>query len=286
MKVLRSVIGLSTLIVILFSLEANVSSCKKQVITDTVFIKDTIHTKDTVHIIDSVNCNCYDLSDGLVAYYNFNNGTLNDSSGNNNTIVFNNAVKTTDRFGKANNAYLFNGTSSYMQVKNSPSLNPGNITIAAIVKLSGFYPGKCHGNQIIQKGTVDQLPGVYSLRVTDLHTDCAITADTSKEEISGFYGDYGHASSVVDSADYVRTNKWINVVYTFDGVQSKIYVDGILKWTTTSNALFTSNSNDIFIGRAESSEYPYWFNGIIDEVRIYNKALCAAAVKQLYGLKN
>src|ERR1700712_613024 len=106
MKVLRSVIGLSTLIVILFSLEANFASCKKQVITDTVFIKDTIHTKDTVHVIDSVNCGCYDLTDGLVAYYNFNNGTLNDSSGNGNHIIFSNAVKTTDRFGRAKNAYL------------------------------------------------------------------------------------------------------------------------------------------------------------------------------------
>lgn len=286
MKVLRSVAALGVFIVILFSLGANFSSCKKQVITDTVFIKDTINTKDTIHIIDSVNCNCYDLSDGLVAYYNFNNGTLNDSSGNNNAIVFNNAVKTTDRNGNANNAYLFNGTSSYMQVKSSATLNPSNITLSAIVKLNGFYPGKCHGNQILQKGTVDQDPGVYSLRVTDLYTDCAITADTAKEEIGGFYGDYGSSSNVYDTADYIKTNRWVNVVYTFDGKQSKIYIDGQLKRTTIANAVFTATSEDLFIGRAESSEYPYWFNGVIDDVRIYNKALCAGAVKQLYSLKN
>ncbi|MEP7277834.1 MAG: LamG domain-containing protein [Bacteroidota bacterium] len=286
MKVFRSVVGISILVVILCSLEANLSSCKKQVITDTLIIKDTITIRDTVHITDSSTCNCYDLSDGLVAYYNFNDGTLNDSSGNNNHIIFNNAVKTADRFGRANNAYVFNGTSSYMQVKSNETLNPVNITLSAIVKLNGFYPAKCHGNQILQKGTKDQDPGVYSLRVTDQYTDCAITADISKEEMGGFYGDYGHSSNVFDSSNYVQTNKWINVVYTFDGKQSKIYIDGQLKRVTTTGAIFTATSEDLFIGRAESTEYPYWFNGVIDDVRIYNKALCAGAVKQLSTLKN
>ena len=110
--------------------------------------------KDTIRIVDSSNCSCYDLTDGLVAYYNFNNGSLKDSSGKGNHISFSNAVKTTDRFGTANNAYLFNGTGSYMQVPNSASLNrEGVITLMAILKMNGFYNGACHGNQIFQKGT-------------------------------------------------------------------------------------------------------------------------------------
>jgi Concanavalin A-like lectin/glucanases superfamily len=281
MKVVRSVVGLSCLIVILASLGTNLSSCTKETIK-TVHDTLTLVVKDTVRITDSV----YNLNDGLVAYYNFNSGSLSDSSGYNNNIVFNNAVKTADRFGNANNAYLFNGTSSYMQVKNNVSLNTGNITLTAIVKLNGFYPGKCHGNEILQKGTVDQNQGVYFLRVTDRFNDCVLTADTSKEELGGSYGDYGSSGNVFDSANYIRTNKWMNIVYTFDGKQSKIYIDGQLKRTNTGNAIFNSNANDLFIGRAESSEYPYWFNGIIDEVRIYNRALSAASVKQLNSLKN
>jgi Concanavalin A-like lectin/glucanases superfamily len=287
MKVLRSVIGLFTLIIVLFSIGTDFSSCKKT-ITDTVkvIVRDTVRTTDTLHITDSINCGCYDLTDGLIAYYNFNGGTLNDSSGNNNAIIFNNAVKTSDRFGTANNAYLFNGTSSYMQVKNSASLNPTSITLAAIVKLNGFYPGNCHGNQIMQKGTVDQDQGVYSLRISDLYNDCAVTADTTKEEAGGFYGDYGNSSSVFDSSAYIRTNQWLYLVYTYDGAESKIYVNGVLKKVIDATAMFTPNSDDLFIGRAESSQYPYWFNGIIDDIRIYNKALCAGAVKQLSLLNN
>ena len=173
MKFEKSVLGILTLFILLFSVETNFSSCQKEVLTDTLYIRDTINIKDTVHIVDSINCSCYDLTDGLVAYYNFNNGSLHDSSGKNNNIIFSNATKTSDRFGNAQNAYLFNGTSSYMRVSNSTSLNPkGAITLMGIVKMNGFYTGLCHANQIFQKGTVDQDQGVYSLRVSYITSDC------------------------------------------------------------------------------------------------------------------
>ncbi len=285
MKKISSVIGVAAVVLFFVTLQAGFSSCKKEVVRDTLYIKDTIRIKDTVHVVDSSNCSCYNLSDGLVAYYNFNNGNLNDSSGNNNNIVFSNAVKTTDRFGRANNAYLFNGSSNYMQVKNSSSLNPSNITISAFVRLNGFYAGKCHGNQILQKGTVDQEQGVYALRVTDLYNDCAIAADTSKEQAGGFFGDYGASSGAYDSS-FTHTGRWIHLVYTYDGHQSKLYVDGKLKITINSTATFSPGVKDVFIGRAESSLYPYWFNGVMDDIRIYNKALCEAAIKQLYSVNN
>ena len=112
-----------------------VTSCEKEIIRDTIIVTDTLVIKDTLTLIDTV---CYDLKDGLVAWYNFNGGTLKDSSGKDNHINFNNATLTTDRFGKPNNAYLFNGTSSYMSVPNSTSLNPSLISIVAMVKRKEF----------------------------------------------------------------------------------------------------------------------------------------------------
>jgi len=285
MKVVRRALSILVLTVVLFSIGSNFSSCKK-----TVYVHDTVTTTiqktDTVKIVDSSICNC-SLTDSLVAWYNFNGGSLKDSSGKGNHISFNNATKTVDRFGRANNAYLFDGSSSYMQVPNSPSLNPkGLITIMAIVKLNGFYGGACHGNQVLQKGTVDQTQGVYSLRVSDIVNDCAVKADTSKETALGFYGDYGFASGATNSADYTHTGKWMTLVYTYDGVQSRFYVNGVLKGLSNTTAVFNANNNDLFIGRAESGIYPYWWNGVIDEIRIYNRALCEKAVQQLSNLSN
>ncbi|MEP6726992.1 MAG: LamG domain-containing protein [Bacteroidota bacterium] len=280
MKVLRSVIGLSCLIVILFSLGTNFSSCKKEVITDTVFIKDT------VHIIDSSTCSCYNLNDSLVAYYNFNNGTLNDSSGKGNHIILNNnAVKTADRFGRANNAYLFNGIDSYMKVANSSSLNPANgISIMATIKVNTFNSTNCVTNQVVGKGWNDFINGFYAMRFYST-VGCQNTVDTSKEVFYGSYGDLNTRSSDYDN-NYIHSNKWYNVVYTSGDGASKIYIDGVLKSTVPSSATsFTANTQELYIGKHGDPQYAYLFSGAIDEIRIYNKVLCAAAVAQLYATK-
>lgn len=279
MKVLRSVIALAALVIVLFSIGTNFSSCKKEIERDTVIIKDT------VRIADSSSCSCYDLTDGLVAYYNFNNGTLNDSSGNNNHIILNNgAVKTADRYGRANNAYLFDGTSSYMKVANSVSLNPSKaITLMASIKINGYYSANCVTNQVFGKGWNDYINGFYVMRFTST-VGCNSVVDTSKELFYGAYGDLGGRASAGDS-NYIKSNRWYNVVYTYaDGV-ADLYVDGVLKKSVAQAAVLTPNDQELYIGKHGDPAYPYSFNGVIDEIRIYNKALCAAAVKQLYNTK-
>ena len=61
------------------------------------------------------------LDSGLVAYYPFN-GNANDESSNNNHGTEMGAILTSDRFGNDSAAYEFNGTSSYISIPNSPTL--------------------------------------------------------------------------------------------------------------------------------------------------------------------
>jgi hypothetical protein len=42
------------------------------------------------------------------------------------------------------------------------------------------------------------------------------------------------------------------------------------------------NKEDLFLGKKDNEQYPYWFNGVIDEIRIYNKALTFDEVTELY----
>lgn len=278
-------LSLLPVIGLLFFTQANLSSCQKQIITDTVVIKDTVVVRDTVKITDTVSC--YNLKDSLVAYYNFNGGNLNDSSGYNNQIVFNNALKTADRFGRANNAYLFDGKTNFMKVLNSASLNPQRISMVAMVKFHGFYRGPCHGNQIFKKGFQDQENGIYGLRASVANTPCNGPVDTTKEQITGYYGNNQSSSVGIGyGTDFIKPNVWMTVVFTYDGVQAKMYVDGKLKESLTRTVPFTPNTFDLFIGRAERPDFPYWFNGVIDEIRIYKKALCDGEVKELSNLKN
>jgi Concanavalin A-like lectin/glucanases superfamily len=287
MKLLYSISGTILIYLVFFAGSTQIAGCAKSTVqhdttiktvtitdtvTKTVTVRDTLTLKDTV----------YTLTDGMVAYYNFNGGNLNDSSGHNNNIAFNNALPAADRFGVSNNAYSFDGAASYMRVPNSASLNPATgITIFAIVKVNGFYKGPCHINQIVGKGAPDDVLGYYVLRFDDAGlidgSGCSVAADTTKEFFYGSYGDntpYGNATGAVnDSFPFIHPGEWANVVFTYNGTVSKVYLNGALLATYTKSVTFTANTQDLYIGKTESSIFPYYFNGIIDEIRIYNKAI-------------
>lgn len=284
------IISVSTLLFVLFfSTTTQFTACTKDVETDTLVVRDTLTIRDTLTVRDTVlvDCNCYDLKDGLVAWYNFKGGNLNDSSGENNHITFNNASKTADRFGNANGAYLFDGSSSYMKVANSASLNPvGAITLSAVVKVSGFYDGICKSNQILGKSSSnDHVNGFYALRFGNI--DCTAPLDVTKEWFHGAYGDNAsqNTGSAASDTSFIKTGVWYHVVYTYENGVSKVYVNGELKGRREKVVTFTPNNADLYIGRHIDAQYPYLFNGVVDEIRIYKKVLCYGEVKQLYRLK-
>ena len=215
---------------------------------------------------------------------------MKDSSGNNNDIVFNSAVSTTDRFGKANNAYLFNGNSSYMKVNNSASLNPELISIMAVVKPNGFYTGPCHANNILAKGWPDFANGFYTLRISNSDNPCNSPTDPNKEYFLASFGDngnpYGSAAGAFADTVIIKTNQWYNVVYTYDGNVSRLYINGFLKDVRIKAATTVGNSQEIFIGKHGDPQFPYWFNGVMDEIRIYRKVLTQDHVTELNKLKS
>ena len=72
------------------------------------------------------------------------------------------------------------------------------------------------------------------------------------------------------------------MVYTYDGNVSKLYINDKLAIADTIGAVsFNPNKNYLYLGKSENDNYPYNFYGVIDEVRIYNRALSAAEVTGL-----
>ena len=119
MKLLKIALTVMSIYFLITLTGSSITSCSKTItvhdttiknIHDTTIrnIHDTTikHIHDTTTVIDSI----WNITNGLVAWYNFNGGNLNDSSGHNNNIIFNNAIPTFDRLGNAGNAYLFDGT--------------------------------------------------------------------------------------------------------------------------------------------------------------------------------
>lgn len=220
------------------------------------------------------------LKQGLQAYYPFN-GNANDESGNNNHPFLNNATITSDRFGKPNSAYHFNGVYQFMRIKNNPSLNFKNqITISAWVRPTGFYYDICHASQILSKGGGNYNPGNYALRFDDAlyssGTGCSGTlCDTLHQNFRGtgtVLSPYG--------GDFIKKGKWYNVLYTNDGDTAKLYVDCELKYAVYFPETFTNNE-DLFFGKSDDELFPFWLNADLDDIRIYNRALNANEIFSL-----
>ncbi len=227
------------------------------------------------------------LNLGLVLYLPFNGNTL-DASGNGNNATNFGATLTTDQWGNPNSAYLFNGTSNYMEVANSATINftNGIYSVYALVKPQGFYNGLCHGNDIIDKGDNDFILGWYTLRFSDAYStsfqNCSSPLNTTQQN---FYPQQNNLNfSGSGYLPYIVPNTWYCLVVISDGIDLKLYLDGILVSTQTINALIGTNTDNLFIGRKNSTTYPYWYNGVLDELRIYNRALNLQEIDSLCNL--
>ncbi len=214
------------------------------------------------------------LSDGLVAYYPFN-GNANDESGNGNNGIVHGATLVADRFGNLNNAYDFHNNpsyrvpaQSYITIPNSQSLNPTlSISISVWIKTSdsrGWHiMGKAYGNSELDSFLLFYLSGGSPLRFEILTTSGANRCDTPIPIL----------------------NEWHNIVSVWDGHLMQLYIDGIIVSTTVSNGTILYDNNPLLIGADDDDgdDIPdSGWNGVIDDIRIYNRALSASEIQEIY----
>src|SRR5262245_52191930 len=186
----------------------------------------------------------------LVAAYSFDDGsgaTLTDASGNgkNGTIV--GASWTTGKFGSALD---FNGTSSRVDLPALGTFYKSGFTLEAWVKKNG---SKLDDGIV---GTWNWPEGGPMLWIDHLAGHHFLTLGTSM-------------SNYLDSAAPFTADEWKHVAATYDGATARFYINGI----EVASTPFTGNvgdSNTWRIGAYGVSPANY-FDGLIDEVRIYDR---------------
>ena len=210
-----------------------------------------------------------------VASYPFN-GDANDHSGNNNNPISNNATLTFDRNGNPNSAYHFNGTSSFMQIPNSASLQLGNqMSIAVWVRPTGYNTNPCYGNVMITKSSTATAASNFYLRFADVYNGCGNNPGTTQERFTG--------NNAIAATPFVQLNQWYSVVWTSDGTTERIYVDCVLRDSKPVGGTAFTNTFPMFFGRQNDPNYLYWFNGDLDDIRIYNNVLTQAQINAYGG---
>ncbi len=201
------------------------------------------------------------LKNGLTTFLPFN-GNANDESGNGNSGKVNDAVLTTDRFGKANSAYEFNGINSRIVTSKIPQLNT-SISISAWIN-------------------------AQSLKAWGTIIDCRTNTDAGlgieiNEKLS-FTTSEGNSYSLLYSKNSLSINNWIHVVIVYNGSQKLIYLNGKLDNSESYKKILLPTTEPFIIGdRGVLPSGPgNYFAGKIDDIGVWNRALNDEEIKYLF----
>lgn len=213
-----------------------------------------------------------DIYNGLIAYWKFD-GNQADSSGRGNHLspMFV-ANYDNDRFGTPNKAGAFAGGvyasagnpgDFQAPLGNAMSLsmwikeNPGNYGYTAPLvnkwQNDGFYSG---------------LDSYYDLNVNQQMNRVRWRVN------AGYYA---------ESSVNVPHSQWVHVVCTYNGSRLKIYQNGVLTADVFATGVVTNTIVNVEIGRQANGLGSTTYDGDIDEVRVYNRALNADEAMTLYN---
>ena len=202
----------------------------------------------------------YIPANGLVGYWPFN-GNANDESGNGHNGIVNGATLTTDRNGNGSTSYQFQPENQFITFPSTKDINLANLNGLTI---SFWYKASLSGN-------------MRMIHFFDETNDLSI-----------HYSSYGEMHCI----NYVNQigpkfnhklqppmNKWTNIIWTldFNNKISSIYFDGKLVNVLNPEDIIVSNSMYMRV-----SEPNWQYNGSLDDIAIYNRALTEKEITALY----
>jgi len=218
-------------------------------------------------------------ANGLVGYWPFN-GNADDASGNGNHGTVSGATLTTDRFGNANSAYSFNSSSSnYIEIPDNALLRPGQITISLWVNSSVVFLPRAQA--VLVKTNISNAQNEqYAIAIRPNgsynYPDFALKFNSSCQPGAGWV-------SAANANTASTVNNWHHFVGIFNGDSLMLYHDNVLSAIDLrTGAIDDCPGGTLNIGR-NWSQFPDYFQGSIDDIRIYNRAFSEAEVAELYN---
>lgn len=208
------------------------------------------------------------LSNGLVACYPFK-GNASDHSGNGYNGIVIGATLTSDRFGNSNSAYLFNGSSDYIEVNN-------NVISSKEFSISFWAKTNLYQGQIAFMLVPDNISDRFAVSVNYNHTvDSAI------------FWDFGDIFGSGRSSNYPITylSKWEHYIFISSASKDSmlVYRDNNLLIAVNHSDILADTTRTLKIGSGDNANY---FNGIIDDIKIYNRALNVGEAESLFKDEN
>jgi hypothetical protein len=201
-------------------------------------------------------------TNNLIGYWPLDDD-VEDISGNTNNGTNNEAIFVSSPI---NGGLSFDGINDRVTIADASSLIPSNITLEAWVKNSGT-------------------PGAYKHIVAKHYAGGYASYALYTGSGGGLRFYIGHNSGFVASpavtVSEIWDGNWHHIVGTYDGAKVRLYVDGAQVGTETATTVnIAYNTDNLYIGSYGNG---YYYKGLMDEVKIYGRALDYSEVISHYG---
>ena len=203
---------------------------------------------------------------GLISHWKFD-GNTNDSAGTNNSTLVGGPTFTTGKIGQA---LSFDGVDDFVQSTNV-------LSVGDVFTVSMWF----------KRGSLT--PASYHTLWSSGKNGPVITLDLSNSDAVQLHG-HSLGTLTTSTITISETTTWHHLVVAKNGSAStKMYIDGVDRTGTVANATMLATTHKPAIGMdlSQDTDNPTassYFNGPIDDVRIYNRTLTRDEIKRLYSL--
>ncbi|MFO0819078.1 MAG: Ig-like domain-containing protein [Pirellulales bacterium] len=209
---------------------------------------------------------------GLVSFWK-GDGNASDSVGSNPGALNNGATASTA--GVQGSTFSFDGVNDHVAISDAANLRPTNLTIESWVNFNAVPGGST----------------VYSLVAKPVGSadEDSFAVWYSLGALRAYVGSSGTTSSSIAYNWTPTTGTWYHVAFTFDDPSDtlRLYVNGALATSGTTSRTIGYDGQSVYLGAdTTSSVLSYPFNGKLDEVRFYNRALTATEVQSTYNYES
>jgi hypothetical protein len=210
------------------------------------------------------------LKNGLIAFYPFS-GNANDLSGNKNHGLKNQVIESPDRLGNSNSSYLFNGIDSYIEMPKLSNIDIGANTFSISLWINVLPLNTIWSSKFLAKGRNSFVISTFdngSSRLPNSEKNYGIGWDTYGKN----YGIY---------PDILPLNGWNHIVCvrTFSGYD--YYVNNKKYSLPFNNHNISKSDLNFPLILGKDNIQGVIFNGYLDDIRIYNRALTQEEITYL-----
>jgi len=228
-----------------------------------IFGNDTSSRCGFSTIVDGAkqqSVSCASPPSGLVSYWTFDNNNAWDPIGGNNGTL--NGGVTTGATGQVKNAYDFDGTDDYVETN------------------TDVMPSSDQPFSISVWINTDVTDSSYHTPVSDTISDAGVALELTNNNNFRAKIKYSSSNALLETTITPTTGEWYHILLMYDGTDSALYINGTQEATATSHG-YDKSTNPFSIGYLTNNNDNEW-DGRLDNVQIYDRALTENEVHQLY----